>query len=794
MNVVADAPLADATDSAGTLATGASPRTTLNVDVNGQGNVAVNPIQTDYAYGQMVTLTAVPDPGWSFDHWESETTPALPWWDDGWDYRVLIDVDAQGTARTDQAVEVALNFTDLLAGLGVSGQFDDGSIRLVEVDVDGNVINDQIPAQFDRDGGYDPATQASGRVIFFIAGQTTSNQIRHFHLYFGLNDRSYPAPSFTAPVKLTANGVVDEGLDAFKIETLRGTYYYQKLAGGFSSLVDVDGNDWISHHPTPGSGSAGEYRGIPNAVHPNDGGHLHPGNTTATSSIVDQGPVRVMIKTLVRDPVTQDVLWDARWTLYPTHATMRLLKNATNYWFLYEGTPGGALETNTDFVVRADGTQTSAATAWSGDLEPEEWVYFADPNVGGGRSLFLVQHGNNNIVDSYRPMNGEMTVFGFGRDGSHRYFTDTPSTFSIGLMDETAYAGASTVIAGVTQPLGVSVGEPETRYPMTETLPASNPLALTMDYNRHVTAVFTQDAYSLAVGIDGDGTGTVTRDPDATVYPFDAQVTLTAQPDPGSRFNGWSGAASGDAISTTVTIQNDTVVTATFDLEHYPLQVEKVGEGTVTRDPDQATYTYGQQVKLTATPAAEHAFVRWTGDLTSDQPMVTAVITGNMSVEAVFSPLYTVTLTSTPLQSGIVTVTPQKDRYLAGESVTLEAIPAAGWAFTGWSGDLTGDDNPTTLTMDTNKQIVARFARLHTLTVGQEGGGTVTQTPPPPAEGYVEGRQVTLEAIPDAGWHFAGWSGDLSGADNPAIVTVNDDMSVTARFVRRAYLPLVANP
>jgi len=41
----------------------------LDVSVNGNGNVAKNPEQTTYSYGEIVILDAIPAPGWSFSSW-----------------------------------------------------------------------------------------------------------------------------------------------------------------------------------------------------------------------------------------------------------------------------------------------------------------------------------------------------------------------------------------------------------------------------------------------------------------------------------------------------------------------------------------------------------------------------------------------------------------------------------------------------------------------------------------------------------------------------------------------------
>jgi uncharacterized repeat protein (TIGR02543 family) len=59
--------------------------------------------------------------------------------------------------------------------------------------------------------------------------------------------------------------------------------------------------------------------------------------------------------------------------------------------------------------------------------------------------------------------------------------------------------------------------------------------------------------------------------------------------------------------------------------------------------------------------------------------------------------------------SGSVTKSPNQVSYARGAVVTLTANPAAGWTFIGWSGDLTGSTNPTTITMDEDKEVNATF-------------------------------------------------------------------------------------
>ena len=63
-----------------------------------------------------------------------------------------------------------------------------------------------------------------------------------------------------------------------------------------------------------------------------------------------------------------------------------------------------------------------------------------------------------------------------------------------------------------------------------------------------------------------------------------------------------------------------------------------------------------------------------------------------------------------PATSGEITRSSNASYYPTGTKIGLTAEPAAGWEFTGWSGDLTGTKNPDTVTLNANKSVVANFA------------------------------------------------------------------------------------
>jgi uncharacterized repeat protein (TIGR02543 family) len=135
---------------------------------------------------------------------------------------------------------------------------------------------------------------------------------------------------------------------------------------------------------------------------------------------------------------------------------------------------------------------------------------------------------------------------------------------------------------------------------------------------------------------------------------------------------------------------------------------------------------------------------------------------------------------------GGVSREPNKATYLYEEDVNLTANPAAGWSFDSWSGDLSGSENPKTITMTDNKTVTAKFTQdYYTLTVNIVGNGTVTKNPQQPT--YTYGTVVNLTANPAADWQLSSWSGDLGGSDNPATIEMNGNKTITATFTQTGY-------
>ena len=395
----------------------------------------------------------------------------IPWWNTSRSFRVPITVNAASFERYEKPVEISLDFTRMLSDLGQAGTLAENSIRIVETDSQGAVLNDEVQFQFDKDTGFNAATKASGTMVFIMNGTTRSNQTRYYQVYFGLTGVSY-SPLTVTPQLTLADNVMDEGQTSYQIGAAGSTYYFQKEAGGFSSLVDASNNDWINFHPLPALSAGGAYRGIPNVY---EGGIFHPGHKNATSSIVSQGPLKIRVKA-----VSTNGKWESFWDFYPGYATMTMTKAGASYWWLYEGTPGGLLEINKDFMVRSDNKKTLLSETTLDDIPTQEWAYFSDPTVD--RSLFVSHHEDDTSVDEYWPMQGLMTVFGFARSNNPLtgLLTTVPEHFTMGLMDGTEFAQSSKTVYSAYKDMRITKGAAE-QYDN-----ANPPVIITQPVNSYV--------------------------------------------------------------------------------------------------------------------------------------------------------------------------------------------------------------------------------------------------------------------------------------------------------------------
>jgi len=80
----------------------------------------------------------------------------------------------------------------------------------------------------------------------------------------------------------------------------------------------------------------------------------------------------------------------------------------------------------------------------------------------------------------------------------------------------------------------------------------------------------------------------------------------------------------------------NTSITANFIQIEYTLTITPFGSGTVTIEPMQDTYHYGDEVTLVAVPKVSWVFFGWGGDATGTESPLTIMIVGHTDITATF--------------------------------------------------------------------------------------------------------------------------------------------------------------
>jgi uncharacterized repeat protein (TIGR02543 family) len=318
---------------------------------------------------------------------------------------------------------------------------------------------------------------------------------------------------------------------------------------------------------------------------------------------------------------------------------------------------------------------------------------------------------------------------------------------------------------------------------------STNPADITITRDMIVTAQFTANPATLTLSANPPYAGSITANPIGPYHVGDV-VQLTAVPNTAFSFSTWSQDLGGSTNPISITLTGNKAVTANFAPKEYTLDIQIIGEGTVSKSPNQATYHLGDAVQLTATPTTHWTFAGYTGDTTSSNTQATVTIDENPTVLASFTQTeYSLTVTSNPSAGGPVELSNPGPIYYFNDQVTLTPKPVTGYTFIGWDGDLKGTTVPSTLTITGNMIVTANYqANPVTLTLKAEKG-TINADPTGPYR--FEGK-VTLTAVPDAGYTFSSWSGGLTGSINPSSITLLGDTTVTANFVQRE-IPITIN-
>ncbi len=230
-----------------------------------------------------------------------------------------------------------------------------------------------------------------------------------------------------------------EGRPHFLIETKEITYYYDIAGGGFSRIIDQDGNDWINFKMEPWGtypeAAASAFRGLPNLVFSgDDDGAGHPGHNKC-KSIVNGSQI---ITTSLSGK------WQWSWNFNDSYAELHVLRTDQdrNYWFLYEGTPGGSYDyKNTYYGTNLEGPKKLTHDYYKNDILRGNFRWIYTGRTTQQRTMYFVQQESDANLDMVSLLGNSknglkskdgMTVFGFGRGEGTDAMLSGPKKFILG--------------------------------------------------------------------------------------------------------------------------------------------------------------------------------------------------------------------------------------------------------------------------------------------------------------------------------------------------------------------------
>jgi hypothetical protein len=178
----------------------------------------------------------------------------------------------------------------------------------------------------------------------------------------------------------------------------------------------------------------------------------------------------------------------------------------------------------------------------------------------------------------------------------------------------------------------------------------TGPCVVTLDApTKMVTATFDVQQFVLSAGKTGGGSGTITGGglncgtTCMATLNAGTGVALSATPDPGSTFSGWSGCDDAAGATCNVTMTSDRMVSAAFDVATYPVSVTRAGTGTgtVTSSPagincgTTCNASFSGNVTLTAVATGGSYFSGWSAPC---GPAAACALDAGAALTATFTP------------------------------------------------------------------------------------------------------------------------------------------------------------
>ena len=248
------------------------------------------------------------------------------------------------------------------------------------------------------------------------------------------------------------------------------------------------------------------------------------------------------------------------------------------------------------------------------------------------------------------------------------------------------------------------------------------------------------------------------------------------------KFNGTSWEAVGAAGFSAADVNYTSLAIASDGTSYVAYQdVANGSKATVmqfTEASPQSVVAGNDGTTVEAVASAGYRFKQWSDGSTTN-PRTDLSVSSNLSITAQFIRTYSLAYSAGTGGTITGTVSQTVDSLASGSQVT--AVATSGYEFDTWSDGVTTASR-TDQNIVSNISVTANFRlRSYTLTVDSTNGSVAIT---PQQTTYLHGSTVTLIATPAAGYAFTGWIGDTTATASTITLTIRNNTSVRAVFLK----------
>lgn len=359
--------------------------------------------------------------------------------------------------------------------------------------------------------------------------------------------------------------------------------------------------------------------------------------------------------------------------------------------------------------------------------------------------------------------------------------------------------------------------------------PATEKTSVVLSDNATITANFEKiiKTVKLIMAVSPKGSGTTNPGEGEHTVAVGDGVEIQAIAGDGYFFSKWDSIGDVDikdlfAEKTTATLSSDAIVEANFS------QIVTTATLTMAASPEDSGFTdpglgehtviVGETINIEAIPNNGYYFSKWSGTEAATienhlSQKTTAKLLDDATITANFAKvLITATLTMAVSPEGSGSTNPGTGTHIivVGDTIEIQAIPAAGYFFSGWTSagaanieDPSSDKTSVVISADAtvtaNFEQIVKTAKLMMASSPEDSGSTDPGT----GEHVVAvGDSIEIQAFPANGYFFDKWSlfgganiEDLTADKTTAILS--SDAAITANFaavVTTATLTMAVSP